>query len=798
MNKLQINLDILLPEIPDERDQCVSRIIERVQHHKGIEEVHIVPADENSRAKLCFHYNPDEVSLDEVQRIAEKEGAEITKKFRHILVEVNGILTLEQAEMLEQKLAGFSGVMSVSVSGSGHSRIEFDQDMTDKHQLLALIENAGYHIAAYIKGASPKQTAEPEAGAHPRTHEHDHDHEEGESWKIYLPAVISFIMLAAGIIADNFIKPTFFTGIVRFAWYALAYLPVGWPVAKRGVSYAFKGDFFTEFMLMFIASLGAFFIGEYPEGVAVMLFYTIGEFFQDAAVNRAKRSIKALLDIRPDTASVFRDSAYQEVSPETVQVGETIQVKAGEKVPLDGEMLSLESSFNTMALTGESLPQTILKGGTVLAGMINQQKTIALKVTRLFSDSALSRILALVQEAASRKAKTELFIRRFSRVYTPIVVLLAMSIVTLPYLFMQEYVFNDWLYKALIFLVISCPCALVISIPLGYFGGIGAASRNGILFKGSNFLDLIRKVDTVVMDKTGTLTRGVFKVQQVVNVNFSEEEWLPMASALTSVSTHPASQAVTAYARKWKKLQAENTEELSGCGIKGLVNGKEVLAGNLKLMVKMGIVIDEKYNAISDTLVAAAIDGVLAGYVTIADELKPDSRDAVQALHAAGIRTVMLSGDKQAVVDKIAGDLGIDEAYGGLLPEDKMSRLDEIRKKHPKGITAFVGDGINDAPVLAGSDIGIAMGGLGSDAAIETADVIIQTDQPSKIVKAIAVGKAANRVVWQNISLAFGVKLLVMALGVGGLATLWEAVFADVGVALLAIFNAMRIQRMKF
>lgn len=798
MEKLQLNLDILLPEIPDERDKCVGRIIEQVQRYKGIAEVHIIPADENSRAKLCFHYHPSQVSIDEVQRIAEKEGAEITKKFRHILVEVNGILTLEQAEMLEHRIGGLKGVMFVSVSGTGHIRIEFDQDIADKRQLLALIEKAGYRIAAYVKGAPPKEIAESAAGAHHDTHEHERNHGEEDKWKIYLPAAVSFLMLAAGILADNFIKPSFFTGIVRFAWYALAYLPVGLPVAKRGILYAFKGDMFTEFMLMFIATAGAFCIGEYPEGVAVMLFYTIGEFFQDAAVNRAKNNIKALLDIRPDTASVLRNGVYQDVHPETVQPGDIIRVKAGERVPLDGKLLSAEGSFNTMALTGESLPQTISKGGTALAGMINQQKTIELSVIRAFSDSSLSRILALVQEAASRKAKTEQFIRRFSRVYTPIVVLLALSIVTLPYLFMQDYVFRDWLYKSLIFLVISCPCALVISIPLGYFGGIGAASRNGILFKGSNFLDLIRKVDTVVMDKTGTLTKGVFRVQQVVSANFPEEEWLALTAALTAVSTHPASQAVTAYASKLEKLPAENTEELSGYGIKGRVNGREVLVGNLKLLEKMGVAADEKLKAMDDTLVAAAIEGQLAGYAVIADELKSDSRDAVEALHAANIRTIILSGDKQAVVDRVAGNLGVDTAYGDLLPEDKVRKIEELKAADPNGITAFVGDGINDAPVLAGSDIGIAMGGLGSDAAIETADVVIQTDQPSKIVKAIAVGKAANRVVWQNISLAFGVKLLVMALGVGGLATLWEAVFADVGVALLAIFNAMRIQRMKF
>lgn len=623
------------------------------------------------------------------------------------------------------------------------------------------------------------------------------DHKGIRPW---LPAIVSFILLMTGIGMDNWIKPTpaWFSAELRLAWYIAAYIPVGLPVVIKGIKTAIKGDVFTEFFLMSIATIGAFFIGEYPEAVAVMLFYAVGELFQSAAVNRAKRSIKALLDVRPDSADVLRNGIYVNMPPENVKVGETIQIKVGERVPLDGEMLSEASSFNTSALTGESKPSTFTKGETVLAGMINQEKVVELKVTKLFNDSSLARILTLVQEATTRKAKTEQFIRKFARIYTPIVVFLAIGITFIPYSFVDNYVFNDWLYRALIFLVISCPCALVISIPLGYFGGIGAASRNGILFKGSNYLDLMTKVNQVVMDKTGTLTKAVFKVQEVESYDISKEEWLPLAAALEAKSTHPVAKAVVEYAgNSIGRIQIDALEEISGHGIKGEVGGKEVLAGNVKLMDMMKVSVNDSLRKITDTIVVVAVNRKLAGYLTIADEIKEDSKEAVDALHKLNIKTTMLSGDKQAVVDKVAGQLGIDNAYGDLLPENKVQKVEAI-KNDKKNVVAFVGDGINDAPVLALSDVGIAMGGLGSDAAIETADVIIQTDNPSKIAQAIAIGKATNRIVWQNIILAMGVKILVLILGAGGLATMWEAVFADVGVAMLAILNAVRIQRMKF
>lgn len=629
---------------------------------------------------------------------------------------------------------------------------------------------------------------------------HNHGEEDGSGITPWLPAIASFTLLMLGIALDNWIKPTpsWFSGWVRLVWYIAAYLPVGLPVVIRGIKTAVKGDVFTEFFLMSVATIGAFYIGEYPEGVAVMLFYAVGELFQDAAVNRAKRSIKALLDVRPDSADVLRNGIYVNLPPESVKVGETIQIKVGERVPLDGEMLSEGSSFNTSALTGESKPSTFTKGETVLAGMINQEKVAELKVTKLFNDSSLARILTLVQDATTRKAKTEQFIRKFARIYTPIVVFLAIGIALIPWLFVENYVLNTWLYRALIFLVISCPCALVISIPLGYFGGIGAASRKGILFKGSNYLDLMTKINQVVMDKTGTLTKAVFKVQEVESYDIPQVEWLPLAAALEAKSTHPVAKAVVEYANNnFLKIQVDSLEEISGHGLKGEVNGKEVLAGNVKLMDMMKVPVNDGLRTIVDTIVIVAIDRKLAGYLTIADEIKEDSKQAVDALHKLNVKTTMLSGDKQAVVDNVAKYLGIDKAYGDLLPENKVQKVEAL-KLDRMNVVAFVGDGINDAPVLALSDVGIAMGALGSDAAIETADVIIQTDHPSKIATAIQIGKATTKIVWQNIGLAFGVKVIVLILGAGGLATMWEAVFADVGVAMLAILNAVRIQRMKF
>jgi Cd2+/Zn2+-exporting ATPase len=627
---------------------------------------------------------------------------------------------------------------------------------------------------------------------------HDHSHSDSNLFKVFLPSIISLVLLLVAVYLDNFLKPEWFTGLVRIVWYVVAYIPVGFPVIKEAVESIAKGEIFSEFLLMSIATIGAFAIGEYPEGVAVMLFYAVGEVFQTLAVKRAKANIKSLLDQRPDEVTVLRNNQPQTVKAESVNIGEIIQLKSGEKLGLDGVLLSETASFNTADLTGESKPDTKAKGETVLAGMINLNTVAQIEVTTAYTDSKLSKILELVQNATSQKAPTELFIRKFAKIYTPIVVLLAVAICLLPYFFVADYQFTDWLYRALVFLVISCPCALVISIPLGYFGGIGAASKNGILFKGSNFLDVLANIQNVVMDKTGTMTEGVFKVQEVVfDKAFNQTEMLQMVDALEQLSTHPVATAIHEYVGKTNnEIKLENTEEIAGHGLKAEVNGKQLLVGNFKLMNKFNIQHDVDVSKIVYTIIAVAYDNKFVGYLTVADSIKQDSQNTIDKLKMLNVKPTMLSGDKSSVVKFVAEQLGIANAFGDLLPEDKVSKVKEIKAKNET--VAFVGDGVNDAPVVALSDVGIAMGGLGSDATIETADVVIQDDKPSKIPMAINIGKQTKKIVWQNITLAFVVKGIVLILGAGGLATMWEAVFADVGVALLAILNAVRIQRMKF
>ncbi len=627
---------------------------------------------------------------------------------------------------------------------------------------------------------------------------HDHSVDNQTTFQMFLPAGISLVLLLLAIGLDNYFPQSWFTGWVRIVWYIVAYIPVGFPVIKEALISIRKGEIFSEFLLMSIATIGAFAILEFPEGVAVMLFYAVGEVFQTLAVTRAKANIKSLLDQRPDEVTILVNKEAQTIKAENAKIGDIIQLKAGEKLGLDGELLSDTASFNTAALTGESKPDTKAKGETVLAGMINLNTVAQVKVTTAYTDSKLSKILEMVQNATAQKAPTELFIRKFAKIYTPIVVVLAILICVLPMLFVDNYVFRDWLYRALVFLVISCPCALVISIPLGYFGGIGAASKNGILFKGSNFLDVMSTIQNVVIDKTGTMTEGVFKVQEVVfKLDFNKDEILQMVNALESQSTHPVATAIHQYVGKIDNtIELKNVEEISGHGLKADVKGKELLVGNFKLMDKFSITYDIDPTTIVYTLIAVAYDKKFVGYLTIADSIKEDAQITIDKLKALGIKTTMLSGDKDTVVQFVAQKLGITNAFGDLLPEDKVNKVKEIIAKNET--VAFVGDGVNDAPVVALSNVGIAMGGLGSDATIETADVVIQDDMPSKIPMAINIGKQTKKIVWQNITLAFVVKAIVLILGAGGLATMWEAVFADVGVALLAILNAVRIQKMKF
>jgi Cd2+/Zn2+-exporting ATPase len=628
--------------------------------------------------------------------------------------------------------------------------------------------------------------------------DHDHDHggeTEKPGWVEHWDLLVALAILAVLLVLEfgfDYVLPAPLNLLVNGIAYGLA----GWKVLRLAFRKAIRADFFNEFVLMSVATIGAFAIGEYTEGVAVMVFYAIGEWFQDSAVRRAKASIKALLDIRPEEVNVLRNGSLQLIHPSEVSIGESIQIKPGEKVALDGELFSETASFNTAALTGESKPDTKYKGEAVLAGMVNLNTVAEVKVAALFKDSKLSRILEMVQDATARKSQTQLFISRFAKVYTPIVFALAFLLTTVPYFIVEDYVFYTWFYRALVFLVISCPCALVVSIPLGYFGGIGLASRNGILFKGGNFLDVMTKVNAVVMDKTGTLTKGVFKVQQVVPVDIQEKELVMLTAALEKNSTHPIAKAVTEYAGAGiNELKVENVEEISGHGMKGTINGKELLAGNAKLLKKFNISYPSEIEQIIDTIVVVSVNSKYSGYITIADEIKEDAEQAIKDMHSLNIKTVMLSGDKQSVVDQVAKKLGIDEAYGDLLPEGKVEKVQKLKNEGMR--IAFVGDGVNDAPVVALADAGIAMGGLGSDATIETADVVIQNDQPSKIVSAIKIGKITRSIVWQNIIMAMVVKVIVLILGAGGIATLWEAVIADVGVALLAILNAVRIQRMK-
>ncbi len=640
---------------------------------------------------------------------------------------------------------------------------------------------------------SPRMSKERDGCCPPNAKKDDGKEKEDS----YIPTIISLILLLAGIALDYF-GTEWFSGYIRLLVFGISYLLVGARVIKYALTNIAKGDVFNEFFLMSIATLGAFYIGEYAEGVAVMLFYVIGEHFQEAAVARSRRSIKALIDNRPEEVSLVKNDQVVTVNPQAVKIGENIQIKVGEKVALDGKIQGNGSSFNTAALTGESKPASKTKGEMVLAGMINLEKVVKIKVTSVYEDSALSKILHLVEEASGQKAKTQKFITKFAKVYTPIVVFMAIAVALLPFFFVENYIFNDWLYRALVFLVISCPCALVISIPLGYFGGIGAASKNGMLFKGTNFLDLITEVNTVVMDKTGTLTEGVFKVQEVEVQEMDENKFIALTAALEAKSTHPIAKAIVEYfGDSHRRETVSEVEEIAGHGLRGKWENKEVLVGNTKLLQKYDGTFSTRITEIVESIVVVAIGGKYAGYITIADKIKDDASSAIAKLREYGVKTiVMSSGDKDTIVQKVATHLKIDIAHGGLLPQGKVTHVKDLKAQGRK--VAFVGDGINDAPVITLADVGFAMGALGSDAAIETADVVIQTDQPSKIATAIKIGKKTKQVVWQNIILAFGVKALVLAFGAFGVASLWEAVFADVGVAFLAILNAIRIQRMRF
>lgn len=580
--------------------------------------------------------------------------------------------------------------------------------------------------------------------------------------------------------------------------YIISYLIVGLDIVIKAVRNIFRGKIFDENFLMTIATIGAFAIGEFPEAVAVMLFYQVGELFQSYAVDKSRKSIASLMDIRPDFANLKKDGKIEKCDPEEINIEDIIIIKPGEKVPLDGTVIDGNSMLDTSALTGESIPREVTVGDDILSGCINQTGLLEVKVTKKFGESTVSKILDLVENASSKKSKSENFISKFAKYYTPIVVVIAILLAIIPPIIFKETEFTEWLYRALTFLVVSCPCALVISIPLGFFGGIGGASKLGILVKGSNYLEALSNTEIVVFDKTGTLTEGVFEVQKINPVDISKEDLIKYAAYAESFSNHPiAISLIKAYGKSIDSKIISETSELSGLGVNAIVDGKNILVGNEKLMKEKNITY-EKCNEIG-TILYVAMDNKFVGTITISDKIKVDAKDSIERLRRNNVKkTIMLTGDKIKVAENVASKLNIDEVYAELLPNDKVEKVEElIKMKSDNGKLAFVGDGINDAPVLAISDIGIAMGGLGSDAAIEAADVVLMTDEPSKVVDAIKISRKTMRIVKQNIIFAISIKILVLILSASGLSNMWEAVFADVGVSVLAILNSLRVLRVK-
>ena len=596
--------------------------------------------------------------------------------------------------------------------------------------------------------------------------------------------IAALIFIAALIIDYNYAK------IILFI---ISYIIVGGDIVKRAFVNILRGQVFDENFLMCIATVGAFLIGEYPEGVAVMLFYQVGELFQTYAVDKSRKSIASLMDIRPDYANVKRGEEIVKVDPDEVKIGDIIVIKAGEKIPLDSRVVEGISMLDTSALTGESSPRHVEPGNDILSGCININGLITAEVTKEYDESTVSKILDLVENASSKKSKSEQFITKFARYYTPIVVIVAVILAVVPPVILKNESFSDWIYRALSFLVVSCPCALVISIPLSFFGGIGGASKKGVLIKGGNYLEALAKTEIIVFDKTGTLTKGVFNVQEIHPVGITDDELLEYSSYAESYSNHPISLSLKrAYGKKIDNLRISNVEEISGLGVNAIVDGKNILAGNIKLMKKFNIPYYEK--ELVGTVVHVAIDNIYVGYILIADEIKADSAHAIEELKKSNIKeTIMLTGDSKNAGEKTANELGLDRVYAELLPGDKVDKLEELfLRKSEKGKLAYVGDGINDAPVLARADIGIAMGGLGSDAAIEAADIVIMTDEPSKIVTAINISKKTLGIANQNIVMAIGIKIIVLILSACGITSMWAAIFADVGVTIIAVLNSFR------
>ena len=714
-------------------------------------------------------------------------------KSNECMLSIEGLDCPNCAAKVERKINTLEGIKEATVDFLG-KKIVVLADEISENELVELIQTEVDKIEDGVKVFVPKVQAGESSS------------EEEDTGKIKKKLLIGGVLFVLGI----FVPKTLF--IPKLAVFLVSYLVIGGDVLLSAFKNILNGQVFDENFLMAIATIGAFAIGEYPEGVAVMLFYQLGELLQGIAVNNSRKSIVSLMDIRPDYANIKVGEGIKKVSPEEIKVGEIIVVKPGEKVPLDGKIVKGVSTFDTSALTGESLPREAKAGDDVLSGFINKNGLIEIQVAKVFSESTVSKILYLMENAGSKKSKTENFITKFARYYTPVVVITALIVAIFPPLLIQGATFSDWIYRALIFLVVSCPCALVISIPLGFFGGIGGASRHGILIKGTNYLEVLNNLESVVMDKTGTLTKGIFKVTEVnaennIKINDFENNkteltkplLLKYAAHIEKFSNHPIAQSIVAeYENSASKVDenvVKDFEEISGFGIKVNINNHQFLAGNSKLMNLENITFDKKENL--GTAIYLAADGKYIGNILISDEVKEDSARAIKGMKENGVKEiVMLTGDNEAIGKNIAEKLGIDKVFTELLPNEKVEKLEEIYKtKSEKGKVAFVGDGINDAPVLARADLGIAMGGAGSDAAIEAADVVIMNDEPSKIVTAIKIAKKTKEIVWQNITIAFAIKIVVMALGLFGDATMWEAVFADVGVALLAVLNATRVLR---
>lgn len=767
---------------------CAAKIEEKVKAIEGV-----VFASLNFVSKTLTIEADDVAKMENIiqtaKQIVRKIEPEVvvrekimTKSPRKVLI-LMGLDCAHCAAKIEEQVKNLKGVIDASVDLLSRKLTIEVANKADfpfiMEQVKQIVQKTEPHVEILEEG---------EQGAPSSAASNLWNKDRKKLWQLTAGA----LLFAVGFLAKLSFWP-------RFVLYLAGYLAVGGEILLRAVKNIARGQVFDENFLMTVATVGAFAIGEFPEGVAVMLFYQIGEFLQDLAVDRSRRSIKALLDIRPDYANLQVGNDIKRVSPEEVRVGELIIVKPGERIPLDGKVVDGRSMVDTSALTGESVPRVVEAGSEVLAGFINQSGLLTVEVTKEFAQSTVAKILDLVQNASSKKAPTENFITKFARVYTPAVVFTAFALAVFPPLFIQGATFSEWVYRALIFLVISCPCALVVSIPLGFFGGIGGASKRGILIKGGNFLEGLNQVNTVVFDKTGTLTKGVFKVTAVNPApSFTKEEVLECAALAESYSNHPIAVSVReAYQKEINPDEIERYNEIAGRGIKVFARGKEILAGNAKLLAAENIAAPEPNEL--GTIVHIAVNGQYAGHLVISDEIKEDAPAALAALRKMGIKKlVMLTGDNRTAGAKVAEQLGMDEVFAELLPDQKVEKLEMlVRQKVAGGKLVFVGDGINDAPVLARADIGVAMGGVGSDAAIEAADVVLMTDEPSKLGEAIKIAKRTRQIVWQNIVFALGAKALVLLMGAFGMATMWEAVFADVGVALIAVLNATRVMNVK-